>query len=233
LASESKCKFFLFDAARVSACVEQHGYEVVVAHSRENVLMSTAADLDTRFQVPILKRKGEKGEEESGTAKRKDAPLHLNLDVWDNRPWDKLLEYYSTSKASKKTPTIFLVELSSVLDFGMPDSPEDMASSLKATFVQPLRKLRSQLHPKSQFIFVLLPAIHEFLWAHETMPRALAFNAVAKKVLQGSGWRILDAMLPTIPRPEFRSQRALMWANQTGAEGYALSNIFLNMVCNL
>jgi hypothetical protein len=63
------------------------------------------------------------------------------------------------------------------------------------------------------------------------MPRAIAFRDLIVETMKGSGWRVLDALNPTIARPEFRSQRTTLWANQTGGVIFGVTNVLLNMLC--
>ena len=71
-------------------------------------------------------------------------------------------------------------------------------------------------------------------WKHERMPRAIAYRDLMLEALGGSGWRVLavlNALNPTITRPEYRSQRTALWANQTSGVTFSLTNILLNMIC--
>jgi hypothetical protein len=144
----------------------------------------------------------------------------------------QLLDGYTKAKDAKERPIVVFVDGHVMWgnDWRMVHK-DRLLSQLKEQFVSPLAKYKELLHPASQFVVATPSAVHEWAWKHESMPRAIAYRDLMLEALEGSGWRVLDALNPTITRPEYRSQRTALWANQTSGVTFSLTNILLNMIC--
>jgi hypothetical protein len=215
------CTYMLFDKAATSSCLRRKNFGSLLAMKKQGRKSVIASDLAGRYGFRSGKYKVGKKRADDGDA--------LLVEYADGGQWSGLIQSYAQDRSADK-PVILLVESDTWFDWGRGDK-EKNRKKMHDTFVAPLKAHRKSFHPDSQFVFVSPAAVHEFNMMYQTMPRAIAYRDLAKEVLRDTDWQVLDALEPTILRPEYRHQQLSLWSNQTGGLTFTLSSVLLNMVC--
>jgi hypothetical protein len=133
-----------------------------------------------------------------------------------------------------EAPTMIVIDLYAVLDWGAEQSAEALRAKLHRELVAwaDAAVAEGRLHGATVFVAVTPAAVHTFGRPYHSLARARVYRDAALAALGGSRWRVLDALQPTLARPDFKGEYALQYSNRTCGIAYALANVLMNMVCN-